>query len=479
MIKDNVLDKKHKLIILAMIFLIYLFIFYLNPLIGDDFGKHSGGIVESFKTSFSLWKYYNGRYIGNALVVFFKEYKILKIIFQASTIVILIYLLSNYKNRKKFSFYLACLLVILMPIGIYRQSVAWLSGFVNFSIPACGFLLMFYMVEHCRQDSYKNKIFAFLISFLTLNGYSEHSSIMSILIPIILILYKKITKEKTYCYYYYFLLGGFLGCIFMFSSPSYWLGLSRVSDEFSKLSLFGKIGYTLSKTTFIKDLTFKNTMFNILVSLFFLMKLDKETKILNKISTILLSILAMIIFPYISFIGRLSFLNGATVGLFLTSIYWLSILYLLITNISDRKELMHLILLYFLAVFSATPLLLAYGIGPRCFYNTYIFYSMFIIRLYDYEDCIIFNKGLKRGILLIVFSFIILLNYMTYQNYLVTRQRENIIRNNKNLTISLPCYKYGKILHQEGKIKTSYHINAFKKHYNISEEKGIEFNCDK
>jgi len=477
MMKCESLNKKYKLIICTVIFLIYVFVFLLNPLIGDDFGKHSGGIIESFETSFSLWKYYNGRYMGNALVVFFKEYQILKSILQASTVVMIIYILSNYKNNKKTSFLLACLLIILMPIGIYKQSVAWLSGFVNFSIPACGFLLMFYMIEHCMADSYKNKIFAFLISFLLLNGYSEHSSIMSVLIPIVLILYKKLNGEKIYEFYYYFVLGGIVGCFFMFASPSYWLGLSRVSDEFSNLSLFGKIYYTLSKTTFIKDLTFKNTVFNILISFYFLRKLSSENRLMNKIITILLSVLSIIIFPYISFIGRLSFLNGATIGLFFTGIYWLSILYLLITNINDRKELFYLILLYFLAVFCATPLLLAQGIGPRCFYNTYMFYSMFIIRLYSYENYI--GKALEKVILIIIFTFIVLLNYMTYQNYLVAKQRENIIKNNKKDTIILPCYKYSKILHQDGKISTNYHINVYKEYYNIPKEIAISFSCDK
>lgn len=477
MVKDDLCSKKVKKIFLLLLFLVFVLIFVHNPLVGDDFGKQSGSIIKGFNASLSLWKYFNGRYIGNALVVFFKEYFGLKSIFQATIVCTIIYLLSNYKNEKKNSFYIALLLIVLIPVGIYRQAIAWLSGCVNFLIPACGFLAMFYMVNRCKKDSWINYLLAFLISFLMLNGYTEHSSIMSILIPIILIIFKKIMKEKVYNYYSFFVIGGILGSLLMFSSPAYWKGLSRVSEEFANLSVFGKVFYTLSETTFIKDLTFKNTAFNMILAFFFLTKLNRKTKISNIIVTLMICILSFIIFPYISFVDHFPLFNNVIVSLLLTLIYWISILYLLFTNINDKKEIIYLILFYGLAVFSATPLLLAEGIGPRCFFNTYIFYSIFMIRLYDTENSISYKKIIKLMAIIVVCMYMCLIGYMTYQNHLVTLEREKNIRQNDSLAIELPCYKYRIILHQGGSVENDYHVMVFKMHYGISDETDIVLKC--
>lgn len=477
MSKDNLCGKRVKQLFLILIFLVFVLIFVHNPLVGDDYGKLSGSIKKGIDASLSLWKYHNGRYIGNALVVFFKGHFALKSLIQSLVVCIIIYLLSNYKNEKKNSIYIALLLMILIPVGIYRQAIAWLSGTVNFLIPACGFLAMCYMINRCKKDSWLQCLIAFLITFLMLNGYSEHSSIMSILIPIILIIFKKRIKEKVYNYYYFFLIGGIAGSILMFASPAYWSGLSRVSEEFSNLSVFGKVLYTLKETTFLKDLTFKNTTFNMLLAFFFLIKINRKTKLSNIIVTLLLCLLSFIIFPYISFVDHFPLFNKVIVALFLTLIYWATILYLIFTNVTDKKEIIYLILFYGLAVFSASPLLLAEGIGPRCFYNSYIFYSIFMIRLYDSNNSICFNKYIKLMAIMIATVYMCLIGYMTYQNHLITLEREKIIRQNSSLTIELPCYKYRIILHQGGSISNEYHTMVYKSYYNLSDETSLVFTC--
>jgi hypothetical protein len=129
----------------------YLFAFFVAfsalalvfPYSGDDWawGSHLG--VERLNT---LFVDYNGRYAGNLAIFALMRMGILAKFVLAALVTLtqhLIVRVSGY--RTKTGYLTVGALFVLMPLGMWRQAVAWMSGFSNYGMAAVcmlGYLAM-------------------------------------------------------------------------------------------------------------------------------------------------------------------------------------------------------------------------------------------------------------------------------------------------------------------------------------------------
>lgn len=119
------IKKNKEIIIMSLILLLFIFLCSLFPYTGDDWAWGSSIGIQRLE---SFFENYNGRYVGNLIVLLLTRVNILRVIVMAITMFGIIYLSYKLTNKKKFSlFLLATLLILALPKLIFRQAIVWTS----------------------------------------------------------------------------------------------------------------------------------------------------------------------------------------------------------------------------------------------------------------------------------------------------------------------------------------------------------------
>lgn len=462
------------------IFLIFIILFSLAVFTGDDWGKGSAGIVQAFKLSVSTWKTYNGRLLGNFLVILLKYNKCFRVILEASMLTGIVYFCSNiFKTKNKINtIILVLLMIFMMPIEMFRESISWMSGFANFTPPVFFITWFLYLIRDLFTDKQKivfsnYKLILVAICAICASLFCEHTSIFCVSLAISLLVYSYITKKKIYKFEIVFLIFSIVGCATVFLSPSY-THLPRLAQawEFNNMNIVEKIIYNLKNSSFMEDMIFNNVVVNGLISFMFILNFKKYKQFLPKILILILSFMSFIIFPLIYF-EKVKLFGNTIIQIGLSIIYVLIILYLIYKSFykDDKKIYLNLLFMFLVSFICAIPLLCAYGIGPRCFFCSYLFLVLFVILLsikllnIDKKLCSIIYLGFRLLLGLAVVIYV----YMFYSNYSINNMRENIIKTsleeNKE-EIILPNYKYYFIIHQGTNLSYNKHYYDLYKRYN-------------
>ena len=121
--------------LLAVMFALAL----LFPASGDDWAWGSSIGLERLRASFAD---YNGRYAGNLVVLVLTRTPVLTPLVIALVVVVSIFLIQDItRNRRPLGYSVTTLAFVTMPLGVWRQAVAWTSGFANYALAAMGMLL--------------------------------------------------------------------------------------------------------------------------------------------------------------------------------------------------------------------------------------------------------------------------------------------------------------------------------------------------
>lgn len=467
-------------IVSCITILLILWLCSTFPKTGDDFGKGASWISIAFEGACALWKGYNGRVFGNTLVNMLNYSNLFRTLLQTIVIVGIIYFTAKITSNKK-AILLSFVLMFSISIPMFRESISWMSGFANFGIPALMIALLIYNFKNAFKNELEEyKLLNYIIAILCaifMNLFSEHTSIFSVLIGIGFIIVSFINHKKINKIYYVYLLTSIVFCALMFASPVYWNGMPRLNnaDYYNSLSLIKKIYYNLRTTTWMNNMVFDNVILNIIISLLLLKNFKKGNKY-EKIANVLLCFLTIIVFPLmVQTKFEILILTSKKLKFVLVGIYFVLISGLVIMKFNLNKIIK--LLSYFLGAFvAAMPLLLAYGIGPRCFFASYVLLMFFTVELanelnvfkYKYVNCCLIVAGI-----LFFGSYL----YVHNENYKVTLEREKIISENKDkLFISLPKYKYPDYIHQTGTPGFGgYHYKVYLSHYGLDENTVIEF----
>ena len=143
-----------KIILLSVVFLFFLGISYLFPYTNDDWAWASKIGINRLNNFFEN---YNGRYLGNLLVLLLTRHRMLRAIVIATCLTMIINFVSRTISKKNITIFLiVSLLMVLFPQPIFRQAIAWTSGFTNYVPPILFTIIWIYLTKNVLEDKEVN-----------------------------------------------------------------------------------------------------------------------------------------------------------------------------------------------------------------------------------------------------------------------------------------------------------------------------------
>ena len=194
------------------------------PLSGDDWAWGSSIGMDRLHT---LFRDYNGRYAGNLAALLLTRVGVLTPLVVAAVVTATIALVLDLTdNRTKTGYLVMAALFLGMPIGIWRQSVVWVSGFSNYALGALCALI------YCRalkqqwvgpraQSLTLGRGAAIILFGFTSALFMEHVTLYLVVASCVSLVWHRVVRgtfpASALCWF-----GSFLGgAIVMFSNGAY------------------------------------------------------------------------------------------------------------------------------------------------------------------------------------------------------------------------------------------------------------------
>ena len=305
-------------IVFSVSFVLLAFFYYCIPMTIDDYfwgGEDGIRLLKSFFYD------YNGRYLGNMLVILLTRFKIVRVIVMPVILIALCSQMSRFIAKKRnYEYYTASLLLLfglafIPEIKIFSQTIAWTSGFSNYVTVTL--LLVMYLnlvdtdIKNPRKAFYKKRelLMACVLGLISCL-FMENITIACLLLGVTVNLYYIINRKFLNKRHLFYSFGTFLGALLMFTNSSY---LKVFAGEYndgrvSGFRQFGLIDYTFTSKELI---VFLFIVFFILTAVLFPLIIINIREIRIEIYSILL-LIVFSTFP-------LLFTNGGTIK-YLTSL---------------------------------------------------------------------------------------------------------------------------------------------------------------
>ncbi len=437
--------KKKKYIFYIFVFILFLALCALFPYSHDDWAWGSKMGMERLACYFNN---YNGRWLGNLLVILLTRFYLLRIVVVSTTLTLILMFANKIIDSKNdFMKYFILLLLITTPHLILRQAVVWTSGYTNYVFPTL--LILIYLlfnkdVLNLKYKSHDNK----LVPLLFILGFCstlcvEHITIYSFIISIFFLVFIFIKYKKLDLHNLFYFIGCTLGSILMFSNKAYHT-ISAGNDGYRTISpVINALRNYFNVIS--KELVFNNMFLNIIISIVLVILLFK-TKVISKLSKLVKDSLIFILvaFPVYVIITRM-----LRVSLFIKyTIYiegLLALLYLFVIFVSllfifkEKKILFKLLFIYLSIAIMTAPLFIVTPIGSRCFYPMYIFFIIFIsiilnellqnvnINILNYlKKIIVFISIIWYLVFILIYGYIFKVN-LSRQRYLEKHINDSVI----------------------------------------------------
>lgn len=201
---------------------------------------------------------YNGRYLGNLIVMALTRSPLLRTAFMAACLFLTVTLSALFAGSAR-SLPLMTALFLMLPVTIARQTLGWVSGFANYGTAAALVAALLYAARGLFEDSPvpQRRAFALPMLLLGLCGalLMENVTVFFVLMPFGLYLYGRrrgaASTPLLFC-----ALGALLGAALMFSNPVY-RSIAAGSDGYRSVTLFASPLRTLLACfdTFSREMT--------------------------------------------------------------------------------------------------------------------------------------------------------------------------------------------------------------------------------
>ena len=194
----------------------------LFPASGDDWAWGSSIGLERLRATFAN---YNGRYAGNLVVLVLTRTPVLTPVIIALVVVASIFLIQDItRNRRPLGYSLTTLAFLTMPLGVWRQAVAWTSGFANYALAALGMLLFVRVAQKEWFGRTSRKPAALvahgLLAFASCL-FMEHVTLYLVLASLIHVVLHRRSRGSVPPKGVAWLAGSLLGAALMFSNGAY------------------------------------------------------------------------------------------------------------------------------------------------------------------------------------------------------------------------------------------------------------------
>ncbi|MGL4848905.1 MAG: DUF6056 family protein [Clostridium sp.] len=417
-----------KKLYIAVFGILYLRVLYLFPYTADDlFWGSSAGMKQLHHFFYG----YNGRYLGNSLVMIITRSVALKIFVMMLCFALIGYfaskLIQNERNKSILLLTLGAILV-LMPRELLMQSIVWTAGFSNYIPPVVIILIYLNIIRKYIFDDSKecNSKLTYVLAFIlsvSSSLFVEHVTCYNVAMSIVILIFAIIKCRKLIKLSITYMIGAFLGFLIMFQNPAYH---QMVQGNYSgraidKASMFTKAISQLFVVIY-KQLIFFNVFLNLLLAIIITLVLIKKFK--EKKHRILGSLIIIYLFSFVIFSGYYYFtyymvkFNGvnydwsrgplAMIGLISSIIFYFVLVLVPIIYFKKNNKLVALFFILSIGVVTI-PLFIVHPIGPRCFAPMYIFFGMYIATVINELD----TSNIVRNLLLI---FLLALNIIGFFN---------------------------------------------------------------
>lgn len=490
---------KSKQVKTALIFVIlFIFLFglaYLFPYTGDDWAWGGSLGTERLHNHF---RDYNGRYLGNLLVIAMTRSNLLKAFVMSGVITGLLYLIfKTVKQRSTAVFLFAAVGFFALPRYIFRQAVVWTSGFTNYVVPT--FLIIAYIcIIKCIFDGEpKFKKFTFVGTFfigISAALFMENITLYQVAIDFVIILGTLIAYKKSFAPVISHLFGSITGCVIMFTNSAY-LKIVNSNDgyrtmETSSEGMTARIKENLLKVI-SKELALNNVVINIFIALVcfaLAVKFIKENKNAGAGRKSFIWLNLFIIISYTSYsiavklyqgwnivLNYTNIFNSLFVVLFGIALFVFSLI--CVTDTAVKLRLSFYILS--IAVLTA-PLFVVTPIGSRCFFCSSMFFVLFICEAFGYvfdsENPLIkngtFSKALTSVCLCLAMFYISVFGYIFISDGRRNRYVREQIESGKT-TVEVPELPYQGYLWNSTPDPDTVWCERYKDFHGI--DQGIEF----
>lgn len=231
----------------VFIFVIFGLLGYWNPLVGDDLNWWSSWGTNYFFSGTFLT--YDGRYLGDLLVILMTHSKIISFIIYGISAVAISYLIMKIAQALFNNYHpiltllLTAIILLSPPKDIYRQIWGWHAGFANY-VPSVIFPLFFIYIISKYYNNFSAQIniskfgkSLLLITAILSQFLAEHITLLNCFNDLIILLFlrRHFSSDFFHKYFRWLGLGHLVGAILMFINGAYLKILWQGHDSYRSL----------------------------------------------------------------------------------------------------------------------------------------------------------------------------------------------------------------------------------------------------
>ena len=441
------IKKNWKLYLFYAFIFVFLFILsYYFPYSNDDWVWGSKIGIERFENGF---KDYNGRYLGNTLVLVLTRSNILKSLFMTITYFGIGYLIKKIVNKNNNGIMIfSILMLFLINRCVFRETIVNTSGFINYTFNMFLVLIFIaYIKDVFEKADFKEKWYNLILLFLlgiSSTLFMEHITTYLLVLCFALCVYSYIKYKKIPKSYLIYFAGVIIGSIIMFSNGAY-MHVVKGDDFYRTVTTKQSMIVTMARNYFnkIQNNAFSlNLITNLVVSILMIILTCKfiDNNKISKWKKYFLELLNLISIFYSVFliVGNyfdFDIVTGSShyfVG-FMTAIYCLALLLIILLIFFDKKNYFDKVVGYKLLFYMGSvvtvliPLLVLTPVGHRCSLPALIFYILFASELYN---LLIKDKNGHISKVLFTLLIIVLSSYLHIYHsvYLSNNERYEIVK---------------------------------------------------
>lgn len=370
---------------------------FLFPYTWDDWAWGSEMGLRRLATWFDN---YNGRYIGNLIVLVLTRFRFLRAVIMGCTFTGIIYCVERITQRH-WAYTVGLLGLLMLPRLVFRQTVSWISGFSNFTTSTLFTLIFFvYLNEHQPDDHcHVSLLNCFLLTVLGICNtlIVENLTVFHVIMSVFLFLYTSKKHKQIRNDYLIYMISCIAGASYMFSNSIFHTIVTNPNSYYHIAE--GGIIYQALKNYFgmiYHEGYYNNHFVNVLLLgicylLYFRFKknnLQPELLSISRTCLIIMTIFQIISLTCFILFGYsyIDYDHLPKVGIegFISLISLISaIVFTLITTYRDGIN-QKLVFLWASFIMMIAPLFAVSPIGPRCFISTYCVLILIICELLKY-----------------------------------------------------------------------------------------------
>lgn len=214
-------SKKNMLIRYAVAFIMFCVVCYFFPYSGDDWAW--GTEIGTYRLDVWFYKY-NGRYLGNLLVLIMTRSVLIKTLVMSVTLTGIVFCFEKLA-KSKWGYYLALVSIVIMPRAIFRQGIVWSSGFSNYAVGVVFSLIYVVYVYKMLGETEEKQSITGAISMLFVGFLGallmENLTIYNMVLSVGVLLFVFFTRKKVYIQHVSYFIGTLIGTIYMFANGAY------------------------------------------------------------------------------------------------------------------------------------------------------------------------------------------------------------------------------------------------------------------